>query len=100
MRADQGNLLFGFKCSAVTSQRGDPVYDGKQKVGQVTAAAWSPQLECGIGYIRFNQAQQWIGRKLGLGEDTHEQHECEIIKLPFFDSEKQIPRGGRTIDRG
>ncbi len=69
------------------------ILDGETAVGRVTAGAWSPYLECGIGYVRFDAAGDWPGRTLSLRTADGETHPCEIVGLPFYDPEKRIPRG-------
>ena len=89
--ADRGRLIYGLKSEA-TPNENYRVYDGETAVGYTTTGAWSPYLQCGIGYVRFEQAGDWVGR--GLLLDTGEQtHPCEIVDLPFYDPEKLIPRG-------
>lgn len=92
--ADRHSLLYGLKCGNRAPRRGDDVLDGAQVIGRMTAGAWSPQLECGIGYVRFDRAGDWVGRKLTLGGAGGGHDECEITGLPFYDGEKRIPRGG------
>jgi aminomethyltransferase len=92
--ADRHNLMYGLKCENTAPRRGDDVLEGDQVVGRVTAGASSPYLECGIGYVRFARAGDWLGRKLSLGGSDGGLVECEITGLPFYDAEKRIPRGG------
>ena len=91
--AGRDRLLYGLKCAESAPQRGDRVFDGERRVGLVTAGAWSPYLECGIGYVRFDRPAQWLGMKLGLGSADRDPIDCEITTLPFYDPEKRIPRG-------
>ena len=65
-------------------------------VGRVTAGAWSPYLEAGVGYARFDAPGNWIGRKLTTKTADGEELGCEIVDLPFYDAEKLIPRGLAT----
>lgn len=61
-------------------------------VGHVTAGAWSPFLERGIGYIRMREPGEWTGTEVRLADDDS----FEVVKLPFYDAEKAIPRGLTT----
>ena len=63
--------------------------------------AFSPHLNCGVGYARFTEARSWLGT-------TVEHRRCRlarprtgrIVPLPFYDPEKRIPRGlPLTADR-
>jgi aminomethyltransferase len=94
IKADQSRLLWGLTCARAVPFAGLQVLDGNSVVGHMTAGAWTPYLETGIGFVRFQQKGDWLGRKLTLGTIEGEQHACEIVSLPFYDSEKKIPRGG------
>lgn len=93
LKADQRLLLLGLKTASSEPLYQGDVLEGSVKVGLVTAATWSPTLECGIGYVRFSEAAEWIGRTLSVQTVDGEVSECEIVTLPFYDEEKQIPRG-------
>ena len=91
--ADRRCLLHGIRCASKTPRDGDRVRDATQAVGRVTASAWSPALDCGIGYVRFAQAGDWVGRTLALHTRTGDPVDCEVVALPFYDPQKRIPRG-------
>ncbi|WP_079203590.1 aminomethyltransferase family protein [Pseudomonas sp. CC6-YY-74] len=91
--ADRQVALYGVKCQADTPEYRGEVLDGSSAVGHVTAAAWSPYLNCGIGYVRFKKSGDWAGKKLSMKNQNGETVECEIVELPFYDKEKRIPRG-------
>ena len=93
LEADQSILLLGLKTTkGVPAYRGE-VFDGSKLVGHVSAAAWSPTLECGIGYVRFDEPSDWIGSSLEVEGSNGDRVSCEIVALPFYDQEKKIPRG-------
>ena len=54
---------------------------------------WDHVIEAGIGYVRFYESKDWIGRNLALATAGGEMDPCEIVELPFYDAEKRIPRG-------
>ena len=95
--ADRACLLFGLVCDSVTPRVALPVFKGDTQVGQITVGDWSPTLNTGIGYVRFEQIDSvqgnWLGQKLILGDLDGGRHDCEIVSLPFYDGEKKIPRG-------
>ena len=93
LEADRRTLLYGVKCQAATPAMNCEVLDGNQIVGRVTAGGWSPFLDCGIGYVRFNEPGEWVGRALSVKMQEREIYLCEIIELPFYDKEKRIARG-------
>jgi aminomethyltransferase len=92
-KADQSCLLLGLSCAEAIPFAGLQVLDGNSVVGHMTAGAWAPYLETGIGFVRFHQKGDWLGRKLTLCTQEGNQHACDIVSLPFYDAEKKIPRG-------
>ena len=94
VKADQSRLLWGLTCAGAVPFSGLQVLDGNSVVGHMTAGAWTPYLETGIGFVRFQQKGDWLGRKLTLVTSDGKQHACEIVSLPFYDAEKKLPRGG------
>jgi glycine cleavage system aminomethyltransferase T len=74
-----------------------PVYRDSAEIGVVTAAAWSPYLDRGIGYVRLQSAENAEPRNAEvIGFSDQDPHPCEIIDLPFYDPDKRIPRGLET----
>ena len=94
--ADRTKRLFGLKCLEATPGYRQPVLDRDQIVGHVTAGAWSPYLESGIGYARFDGPGAWAGRRLTVRSADGRTLACEIIDLPFYDADKLIPKGLAT----
>lgn len=93
LRVERGTLLFGVKCPDAIPRMNDIVEDDGVRKGRITAGAWSPYLNCGIGYARFDLAKDWTGHSLTLCASDRAKLQCEIVSLPFFDAEKRIPRG-------
>ena len=98
LEADRQALLYGIKCLSDTPYNQAEIMDGQTRVGRVTASGWSPYLESGIGYVRFNQDGDWTGKSLFMKTQRGELAACEIIALPFYDAEKRIPRGLEPAD--
>ncbi|MDG2406678.1 MAG: aminomethyltransferase family protein [Paracoccaceae bacterium] len=93
LEAHNGTRIFGIKSAETT-----PIYHGEvlncsQHVGEITAGAWSPFLNAGIGYVRFNEPGDWAGKNLKMKCANGELATCEIVNLPFYDPKKLIPRG-------
>ena len=97
-QADQECLLFGLSCDDVIPFARLQVFKGDQVVGRMTAGAWTPYLNKGIGFVRFDQAGNWLGRALSLCDRDGQHHGCEVVELPFYDKEKKIPRGLELAD--
>ena len=62
-------------------------------MGQMTAGVDSPTLECGLGYVRFDEPGEWAGKSLRIRLPDGAEHSCEIVDLPFFDKDKRLVRG-------
>ena len=98
LRADRRPVLHGLKCPDALPSIASTVLDGDAPVGRMTMGVLSPTLECGIGYVRFNEPGDWPGRSLRIRLPTGAVHPCEIVDLPFVDPEKLLARGlDRTI---
>lgn len=87
-----GTRIYGLCCDGAIPSGGDQVLDGDEFVGRVTTGAYSPFLEAGIGYVRFDHPGDWCGRTLVLRSPRYGDKKCEISKLPFYDAEKRLPR--------
>lgn len=92
MVANSGVRLFGLHCKDSTPQVSDLVLSDNAPVGKVTTGAFSPYLECGIGYVRFDKPSDWSGKILTLQSHKFGEVSCTIVDLPFYDQEKLLPR--------
>ena len=93
LHADRRPLLHGLECSDALPSAASTVLDGDTPVGRMTMGVRSPTLECGIGYVRFNEPGDWKGRSLRIRLPSGDVHPCRIVGLPFVDPEKRIVRG-------
>jgi glycine cleavage system aminomethyltransferase T len=91
--ADKRVRLLGVTCADGTPGYGAIVSNSSGSVGHITAATWSPTLDCGIGYVRFDEPGDWIGETVTLIGEDEKTLECTVVPLPFYDREKKIPRG-------
>ena len=91
--AKDGNRVYGVRCCAAVPSGGDLVLGDDVCVGKITTGAQSPYLECGIGFVRFDRSRDWSGQTLILQSQKHGKVPCDIIDLPFYDTEKDLPRG-------
>ena len=97
-KKNKGTCLFGVTCETDTPTSGSKVIEGDNVVGHITAGVPSPTLKLGIGYVRFYEPKEWPGKKLKLELPNGTIHDCNVVKLPFFDHEKKIVKGiDRTI---
>ena len=93
---DKRPCMFGITCKSETPVSGSKVLDGDKVVGYITAGVPSPTLKLGIGFVKFYEPNDWPGRELTLKLPNGNDHQANIVKLPFFDHKKNIVRG---IDR-
>jgi glycine cleavage system aminomethyltransferase T len=64
---------------------------GGQRIGRVTAGAWSPRLERNIGYAWVPVTHMTVGTPLTL--DAHDgMRDATVAALPFVDPTKEIPK--------
>lgn len=84
--------IFGVKSKFISPASGDQIFDNTRQVGTVTTGAWSPFLQHGIGYVRFEKSSNWSGKTLRLKSKKSEVSACKIVDLPFYDHEKRLPR--------
>lgn len=89
--ADRRTRLFGI-VGGSTPDVGAALHVGGSEVGIVTAGAWSPSLERGIGYGRMREAGDWVGTQVQTGRGEP----FEVVALPFLDPDRTIPRGLAT----
>ena len=95
-QAKRGTLLHGLTCKTALPFAKLEVLVGTDVVGRMTAGAWSPYLDCGVGFVRFHSHGDWLGRRLTLRGRDGRDHDCQVVALPFYDPEKKIPRGLTT----
>ena len=97
---DQRSLLLGLTCRTAIPSSGSAILYVDKVVGHITAGVPSPTLGVGVGYVRFNKPDDWIGRNLQINLSDCSIHPCEVVELPFFDKEKAIVKGNdRTIPK-
>ncbi len=93
VKADKRCLLLGLTCASATPSSGSVILDADKEVGTITAGVPSPTLGLGIGYARFFQPGEWLGRNMTLRLPDGSLHDCQIVDTPFFDKDHLIVRG-------
>lgn len=97
-KADQGQQLHGFKCAHGAPVRGSPVEQQGRIIGSVTSAAWSPKLECGIGFWRSLEPSFDKSEVIAVSSLDGSLLTAQYSEFPFYDKKKAIPRGLITLD--
>lgn len=83
----------GFKTAGSAIAFGAPVSSSGKALGRVTAYEISPCLECGVGFVLFDSPDQLSASGLTVADRNGKQQPVELVKLPFYDAEKRLPRG-------
>ena len=94
-RADRTQLLFGLVCATAAPDAGMQVHHEDGPVGHVTIGTWSPALDAGVGYVRFDRplpGGDWLGQTVFLLNHEGIPHRATVDTLPFVDKEKLLPR--------
>jgi glycine cleavage system aminomethyltransferase T len=91
--ADRRTRIYGIACGTAEPLINGPVARSRKQIGHVTAAAWSPFLKHGIGYVRLTSADLLEPRNAEVMGFDLAMHPCKIVDLPFYDAHKKIPRG-------
>jgi aminomethyltransferase len=85
--------LHGLRCESGVPAYGAKVRADGETVGRVRSSAWSPLLGCGIGYVQFYRSDDWPGTDVSVVHRDGTELKGAVVNLPFYDEEKQIPRG-------
>jgi aminomethyltransferase len=83
----------GFKCDPRKIPYGGALISEGRTIGRVTAYDVSPYLECGIGFALFESAGDLECTSISVNDRAGEPCPIELVELPFYDAEKNIPRG-------
>lgn len=94
--APRDRRLHGVKCPTGEMIVSGAVEMDGARIGEITAAAMSPYLGYSIGYVLLNNADLGPGAKIHVGCRDGSLNEAELVELPMYDRERQIPRGRRV----
>lgn len=83
--------VMGLRLNEVKPTRGDRLESqAGVALGTITAGAWSPSLDCGIGILRLDHSidpDSELRLRTEIGD-----FKAELCPLPFYDPKKLIPR--------
>ena len=96
--AARGRRFCGFKCAAGFDLAYSFIYDQDRVVGKVTAFEYSPFLQSGVGYVLMDTPECLDLRGLNALDHNGEKVPITLCTLPFYDAEKNIPRGRPSPD--
>lgn len=86
-------LLSGLRCTTGEPLIGAELFAGKDQIGHVTAASWSPFLREGVAIIRLTDGSNAGSADICVRCRDGELHSARLVNLPMYDEEKKIPRG-------
>ncbi len=90
----------GFRCDRHDLPYGAAVESGGATIGRVTAYEVSPYLDCGVGFALLDAPQHRQADVPRVCDRNGAAQTIEFVDLPFYDAEKNIPRGLPSVDGG
>ncbi|MCI0394592.1 MAG: glycine cleavage system protein T [Chloroflexi bacterium] len=70
-----------------------PIYHNGEQVGFITSAIYSPRLKKNLGYANVPVELASLGSELTVfAEDVNEERPATVVRKPFVDPEKEIPK--------
>ncbi len=89
--------LHGVKCLGGEPLIAAPVeHKNGKHIGKITAGALSPYLGHGIGYALMNEVEPGPGAEVMVGCRDGSMQVADLVELPFYDKQAEIPRGKRV----
>ena len=88
----------GFMTEAKDIKWGSPVLENGKEVGHVKAFEQSPTLGIGVGYVLFDTPEAMTANTLTVKGREGNKHSLTLHALPFFDVDKNIPRGIEIVE--
>lgn len=88
--------LHGLQCVGGEPLISAPVHVDGVACGTVTAGAISPYLQMGIGIALMDDAAHEIGTKVQVGCRDGSMQDAELVRMPMYDVNAEIPRGKRV----
>ena len=96
--APRESRFSGFKCAPGKIAYGARLVSAGREIGRVTAYDVSPYLECGIGFALLESPQCRDAADITVNDRNGEPCALDLVELPFYDAEKNIPRGLPSAD--
>lgn len=93
LKAPRECRFSGFRCAPQSVAYGARLVAGEREIGRVTAYEISPYLECGVGFALLDSPEHLDAREISVIDRAGNACAVELVELPFYDAEKNIPRG-------
>jgi aminomethyltransferase len=90
-KAHPARIMVGLDISGNdTVAHGDPIFNGRAQIGQITSTTRSPILGKTIALARLDVAHSALGSAVEVGRlDGHQKRiAAQIVRFPHFDPEK------------
>lgn len=91
--AGKASRFSGFRCDSERITYGAPLMASGEIIGRVCAYEISPYLVCGVGFALLESAEQLAAGAVTVSNRDGKACPLQFVDLPFYDAEKNIPRG-------
>ncbi|WP_338548751.1 aminomethyltransferase family protein [Roseovarius phycicola] len=92
-KADKRQRLHGILCPDATPRIHGRVEWNGAVAGRVTAGAFSPYLQNGVGYALMDSAEVGPGTDVRVEGNDGQMHPAMLAETPLYDKACEIPRG-------
>jgi len=93
MKADRRCRLWGMQVADGLPWNGRRIHRSGTSVGQVSASAWSPYLQCGVALVLMDSPEHGPGTEVAVECKDNKVHRGNLCGLPMYDKDRLIPRG-------
>ena len=91
--AQKAPRFTGFRCPPQAVAYAAALSSGGETIGRVTAYDVSPYLQSGVGFALLDSPRHMEAGEVSVQTRSGESCPVEFVELPFYDAEKNIPRG-------
>ena len=97
--ADRRPMLHGVRCADAEPLILGPAMQSGEAIGLVTAGAWSPYLQCGIGYVRVEDPAHEPGERIEIIGVDGKAYPAECVELPSTTERRRSREGSSPRSR-
>ena len=97
--ADRRPMLHGVRCADAEPLILGPAMQSGEAIGLVTAGAWSPCLQCGIGYVRVEDPAHEPGERIEIISVDGKAYPAECVALPSTTERRRSREGSSPRSR-
>ena len=97
--ADRRPMLHGVRCADAEPLILGPAMQSGEAISLVTAGAWSPYLQCGIGYVRVEDPAHEPGERIEIIGVDGKAYPAECVELPSTTERRRSREGSSPRSR-